>query len=291
MTRVKICGITRPADAEAAVDLGAWAVGLNHWEGSSRRIDPAVAAEIGQALKRRAEIVGVFVNPSLGEVADAAENAGLTMVQLHGEEGPSFCAEVARRTGAKVIKAVRVRSAADVRAAEAYRTDFHLLDSHVRDAQGGSGASFDWQLAAARHSKVPMILAGGLTPENVSEAVRVVRPYAIDVASGVESEPGVKDHERMRALFEAVQGAGLRGGVSVATPEKVEERFGPYGGRFVPETLIAALDELSAAWAEARADESFQKELLGPAARIRRPPDPALSGRTPLRAGRPHASI
>ena len=207
MTKVKICGITRPADAEAAVAHGAWAIGLNHWEQGKRLVDPAVAAEIGQAFKRQVEMVGVFVNPTLEDVVAAVENAELTMVQLHGTEGASFCGEVARRTGAKVIKAINVRSAADIKAAESYRTDFHLLDRFGRKYPGGTGTSFDWELARDRRSKIPMILAGGLAPDNVAEAIEIVRPFAIDVASGVESEPGIKDHEKLRALFEAVPGA------------------------------------------------------------------------------------
>jgi phosphoribosylanthranilate isomerase len=204
MTRVKICGVTRLADAEAAVALGAWAIGLNHWEGTPRRVDPTAAAEIGTAIKRRCEVAGVFVNPSLDEVAAAVENAQLTMVQLHGEEGPSFCAEVARRTGAKVIKALRVRSSADVQAAETYRVGYHLLDAHRTGVPGGTGESFDWELLAERRSKIPLILAGGLTPGNVAEAIGIAHPYAIDVASGVESAPGVKDPALLEALFKAV---------------------------------------------------------------------------------------
>jgi phosphoribosylanthranilate isomerase len=207
MTKVKICGVTRLGDAERAVELGAWAIGLNHWERSPRRVDPARAAEIGQAMKRRCEVAGVFVNPTLDEVAEAVENEDLTMVQLHGEEGPSFCDEVARRTGAKVIKALRVRSAADVKAADSFRTDFHMFDAHQAGTPGGTGESFDWELAAGRRSKVPLILAGGLRPENVAEAISVVRPFAVDVASGVESEPGIKDPVLLEALFEAVRGA------------------------------------------------------------------------------------
>jgi phosphoribosylanthranilate isomerase len=207
MTKVKICGVTRLGDAELAVELGAWAIGLNHWERSPRRVDPGRAAEIGQAMKRRCEVAGVFVNPTLDEVAEAVENEDLTMVQLHGEEGPSFCDEVARRTGAKVIKALRVRSAADVKAAESFRTDFHMFDAHQAGTPGGTGESFDWELAASRRSKVPLILAGGLRPENVAEAISVVRPFAVDVASGVESEPGIKDPALLEALFEAVRGA------------------------------------------------------------------------------------
>ena len=200
--KVKFCGITRIEDAREAVQLGAWAIGLNHWAGSPRRCDPASAIGISAELRRQVEIVGVFVNPTLDEVARIAEDESLAIVQLHGDEGPDFCREVARRTGCRVIKALRVRSGADVQAAEAFRTDYHLLDTHRPGARGGTGESFDWELVAERRSDVPMILAGGLNPENVAEAVSVVRPFAVDVASGVESRPGVKDHALMAAFAE-----------------------------------------------------------------------------------------
>jgi phosphoribosylanthranilate isomerase len=205
--RVKFCGITRFEDAQEAARLGAWAIGLNHWAQSPRRCDPAVAAEIGATLRRRLEVVGVFVNSSLDEIDAAAEDESLTMLQLHGDEGPAFCREAARRTGLKVIKAVRVRSAADVQAAAAYRTDFHLLDAHRPGVPGGSGESFDWELVANRLSDVRLILAGGLTPSNVGEALAIVRPFAVDVASGVEAAPGVKDHALMAAFAERARGA------------------------------------------------------------------------------------
>ena len=201
--RVKFCGITRVEDAREAVRLGAWAIGLNHSERSPRRCDPATALAISSELRRQAEIVGVFVNASLPELATAVEDEQLTMVQLHGDEGPSFCAEAARRTGCKVIKALRVRSAADIQAAEAFRTDFHLFDAHRLGTRGGTGESFDWELLARRRSSVPMILAGGLDPGNVAEAIAVVRPYAVDVASGIETSPGIKDHDLMAACAEA----------------------------------------------------------------------------------------
>jgi phosphoribosylanthranilate isomerase len=203
--RVKFCGITRLEDALEAARLGAWAIGLNHYPGSPRFCEPAAAVEISAAVKRRVEVAGVFVNPALDELVAAAENASLTMLQLHGGEGAAFCREAARRTGCKVIKAIRVRSTADVRAAEAFRTDFHLLDAFQPGTRGGTGASFDWELLADRRSEVPLILAGGLGPENVDEAVAVVRPYAVDVASGVESEPGIKDHALMAAFLERAQ--------------------------------------------------------------------------------------
>jgi phosphoribosylanthranilate isomerase len=200
--RVKFCGITRLEDAHEAARLGAWAIGLNHWADSPRRCDPDVAVEIGSALKRRLEVVGVFVNPSLAEVIAAAENESLSMLQLHGDEGPAFCREVARRTGCKVIKAMRVRSAAEVQAAAAYRVDFHLFDAHHPARPGGTGESFDWELVATHDSDVPVILAGGLRPDNVAEAITTARPHAVDVASGVESAPGVKDHPAMAAFVE-----------------------------------------------------------------------------------------
>jgi phosphoribosylanthranilate isomerase len=202
MTRVKICGITNLEDAEEAVRLGAWAIGLNHHPESPRFCEPGVAAEIGAALKRRCEVVGVFVNPTLDDVARAADEEQLTMLQLHGDEGPAFCSEAARRTGCRVIKALRVRSGADVQAAETYRTDFHMLDAHTPGAAGGTGESFDWELAAGRRSNVPLILAGGLTPDNVSEAIGIAHPFAVDVASGVEASPRRKDPARLAAFFE-----------------------------------------------------------------------------------------
>ncbi len=205
--RVKICGLTNITDAREAVRLGAWAIGLVHHPQSPRRCEPQAAAEIGAELRRRCEVAGVFVNPTLGEVEAAAVNAGLSIVQLNGEEGPSFCIEVARRTGAKVIKAIHVSSAAEVHGAAVYRTDFHMFDSRSGDLRGGTGRAFDWELLAGRRPEVPAILAGGLTAENVAEAVEVADPYAVDVASGVEAEPGRKDHALLAAFFAAASGA------------------------------------------------------------------------------------
>ena len=204
--KVKFCGITRIEDAREAVRLDAWAIGLNHWPHSPRRCDPGTAVEISAELRRVVEIVGVFVNPTLDEVARAAEDESLAMVQLHGDEGPDFCREVARRTGCKVIKAVRVRSTADVLGVQAFRTDYHLFDAHQPGTPGGTGESFDWELIGARRSEVPAILAGGLTPDNVAEAISITGPDAVDVASGIEAAPGIKDHELMAAF---ARNAGL----------------------------------------------------------------------------------
>jgi len=208
--RVKICGITNLDDAAEAVRLGAWAIGLIRHGESPRHVEAAEAAAIAAAFRRKCQVVGVFVNPELEEVGRAVEDAALTMVQLNGEEGPSFCAEVARRTGVKVVKAIHVASAADIHAAEAFRTDLHLFDRRGSGGQwGGSGESFDWGLMRERRSDVPAIVAGGLRPENVAEAISVTHPYAVDVASGVEAEPGRKDHAAMSAFFEAAKAASV----------------------------------------------------------------------------------
>jgi phosphoribosylanthranilate isomerase len=206
--RVKFCGITNLDDAAEAVRLGAWAIGLIHFDGSPRDVDRGVAAEVAAAFRRKCEVVGVFVNPTLDEVARAVEDEGLTMVQLNGAEGASFCAEVARRTGLKVAKAIHVASAADIHAAEAFRTDFHLFDRRGKGMWGGTGESFDWELLHDHRSEIPAILAGGLRPENVAEAIRITHPYAVDVAGGVELEPGRKDHAAMAAFFEAANSVG-----------------------------------------------------------------------------------
>jgi phosphoribosylanthranilate isomerase len=143
--RIKFCGITSLDDARLAVEAGAWALGTILWPGSARRCDPAEAARIA-GLRRQAEIAGVFVNQPLDEVCGLADGIGLSLVQLHGDEGPSYCAEVARRTGAKVIKAARVAAGSDVQAMEAFHTDYHLLDTHRPGHFGGTGETFDWEL-------------------------------------------------------------------------------------------------------------------------------------------------
>ena len=201
VTRVKVCGITRLEDAELAASLGAWALGFILWPGSKRHAEEAVAAGIARRVRRRVELVGVFVNPTLDEVARAVDAIGLSHVQLHGDEGPVFATEVARRTGAKVIKAARVASGADLQSLERFRTDFHLLDTKVEGMRGGSGQAWDWSLAAQRRSKIPMILSGGLTADNVADGIAATHPYAVDVASGVEAEPGVKDHAKLEAFM------------------------------------------------------------------------------------------
>ena len=212
MTRVKVCGITRLEDAELAASLGAWALGFILWPHSPRAAEEAVAAGIARQVRRRVDLVGVFVNPTLDEVAHAVDAIGLTHVQLHGDEGPVFATEAARRTGAKIITAARGATAADLQALERFRTDFHLLDTKVEGKRGGSGESWDWSLAAQRRSKIPAILSGGLTADNVAEGIAAVKPYAVDVASGVEASPGVKDHAKLEAFMAVASPA--RAGIS-----------------------------------------------------------------------------
>lgn len=207
--KVKICGLTSLHDAELASELGAWALGMIFYERSPRRCSPAEAERIAAALRRRAELCGVFVNAPLERVVALGEDLGLTLLQFNGDEGPSFCAEAARRTGARVIKAAQVSGPGDVRDLERFHVDFHLLDARAKDPRkralrGGTGETFDWELVRARRSRVPLILSGGLDPGNVGEAIARVRPYAVDVASGTEAAPGRKDPERLRAFFDAV---------------------------------------------------------------------------------------
>jgi phosphoribosylanthranilate isomerase len=205
---VKICGVTRSEDAELAADLGAWAVGTIFFPDSPRACDPAVAEAIGADLKRRVELVGVFVNSSLDEVAQLADRCGLTILQLHGDEGPSYCREAARRTGCRVMKAVSVKDAASMRRVRAFReVDLHLLDAHSPDVRGGSGRTFDWELARSHRGRIPVVLSGGLDPGNVGDAIAAVHPYAVDSASGTEAEPGVKDPAKVEALIAAARAA------------------------------------------------------------------------------------
>lgn len=204
VTRVKICGITNMEDARLAADLGAWALGLILWPESPRACPDDAAEAIGQAMRREREVVGVFVNATLDEVALSADRFSLTTLQLHGDEGPAYCREAARRTGTKVMKAVRVSDAASVRDLGAFHTDFHMLDAHVPGSRGGTGHTFDWELARVHRPGVPLVLSGGLTPDNVREAIRAVEPFAVDTASGTEASPGRKDPAKLRAFFQAV---------------------------------------------------------------------------------------
>lgn len=190
--------------------MGAWALGMILYEGSPRRCSLEAASSICDSLRRRAELCGVFVNEHLDDVVGTARELGLTMIQLHGDEGPAYCLEAGRRSGAKVVKARQVSTPGDVREIERYRVDFHLLDARSRrqaGLRGGTGETFDWTLVSGRRSRVPLILSGGIEAGNAARAVAAVHPFALDSASGTESSPGHKDLGRMAALFAAVSEA------------------------------------------------------------------------------------
>lgn len=201
-TRVKVCGLTDPEDAALAVELGAWAVGLIFWRPSPRSVRSAAAERVAAVARRRALVTGVFLDHPLDEIVRLHDRIGFDMVQLHGAEGPAFGDAVARRTGAKVLKAMRVADAGDVQALHAFRTaDLHLVDAPARTHE------LDRRLLRGRHSEVPLVLAGGLRPDNVAEAIAEVEPYAVDTASGTEGDaPGRKDPQKLEAFFAAVAG-------------------------------------------------------------------------------------
>jgi phosphoribosylanthranilate isomerase len=214
MTSVKICGVSDPADARRVADLGAWALGMIFWPQSPRACSLEAAELMGAEQHRRLELTGVFVNATLDEVAETADRCKLSLLQLHGEEGPAYCREAARRTGAKVMKAARVRTGAQVHDLGRFATDFHLLDAYSPRAPGGTGESFDWELVRLHPRTPPVVLSGGLTPDNVGGAIESALPFGVDVASGTEAQPGRKDPAKLEAFFAAVEAADLRIGAA-----------------------------------------------------------------------------
>jgi len=201
--RVKICGITSVDDAEMCVEAGADAIGLNFWSGSVRACSETTARQIARAVAGRTLLVGVFVDASADELARVRAAVGLGCLQLHGEESP----ELVQHFLPHAYKALRVRDGSAVEAAARFPGAHILLDAYVAGLPGGTGATFDWSVAAivARHRK--LTLAGGLTPDNVAEAVRVVAPYCVDTASGVESSPGIKSAALVRAFISEARSA------------------------------------------------------------------------------------
>ena len=200
--RIKICGITRAEDALEAVRLGADALGFNFFRSSKRYISPAAAAGIVARLRPFVTTVGVFVNQPEAELRAIAAESGIQVFQLHGDEPPDLCA----RLPLPVVKAIAVDQVKTLSSLLSYEVSAFLLDTPSRGF-GGSGVPFDWSLAEGVSEVAPVILAGGLTPENVAEAIRAVHPYAVDVASGVESAPGEKDPARMARFIDAARGA------------------------------------------------------------------------------------
>jgi phosphoribosylanthranilate isomerase len=203
MTRVKvkICGVRTIDEAQAVVDAGADALGFNFWPASARYIEPRVAREVITNLTPTVCTVGVFVNEEANRIVDIASELGLSAVQLHGDESPEFCG---RLGSIKTIKAIRVGQDFDLSVIEKYRVSMVLLDSSIEGSYGGTGRKFDWQIAIEAKRLAPIILAGGLTTENVWDAIAQVRPAAIDVCSGVEAEPGRKDLDKLRRFMTVV---------------------------------------------------------------------------------------
>lgn len=201
-TRVKICGVTNVADALAAAEAGADMIGLNFYEKSPRYLTVAQAVEISRALPPFVMRVGVFVNPEEALVTRAIGECNLSLLQFHGDETSEFCTQFSLMS----IKALRVRDAESLKALANFQTDAFLLDAHSKSGLGGTGEQFNWdQAVEAQKFGKPIFLAGGLTPENVAEAVRKVRPFAVDVSSGVEISPGKKNHAKMKAFIAAAK--------------------------------------------------------------------------------------
>ncbi len=206
MVRVKICGITNEEDALAAVEAGAEALGFNFYRRSPRYVTPGEARRIVERLPERVLCVGVFVNEDASEVRRVVAEAGLGAAQLHGDESADYCRGLG---GGMTIKALRVGEGFDLGRVAQFGTDAVLLDAFSGEAFGGTGRTFDWDVARRACGLVPkLFLAGGLTPSNVAEAVRAVRPLAVDVCSGVETAPGRKSPSLVKNFIEAARGGG-----------------------------------------------------------------------------------
>lgn len=203
-TRIKVCGITSIDDALAAIDCGAQYLGFNFYRPSPRYIEPAAARGIIDALPAGVIPVGVFVNePGPESVIELLEASGASMAQLHGDESPEYCRGVGPE---RVIRALRAGPAFDPDTALEYPADAILLDAFDKKLYGGTGRTADWSVAAEVAKRVRLFLAGGLSPDNVAEAIRTVRPFAVDLNSGVEAAPGVKDHVKLRELKKVMEG-------------------------------------------------------------------------------------
>jgi phosphoribosylanthranilate isomerase len=205
---VKICGITSPEDAAAAVEAGAGAIGLNFWRGSPRFVEDQRAREILAAVPKQTLCVGVFVNAHPLVVTETLSELGLNMVQLHGDEKVGSWSEIDPR---RIVRAIRVFDDASMKEALAWEPGFFIYDAHVQSF-GGGGVQAPWPVIA-HGARRPFLLAGGLSPENVAEGIRAVRPNGVDVASGVESAPGRKDRERLRSFVAAAREAAEAAGV------------------------------------------------------------------------------
>ncbi|MGO9590732.1 MAG: phosphoribosylanthranilate isomerase [Candidatus Acidiferrales bacterium] len=202
--KVKICGITNWVDARRAVAEGADLLGFNFYTGSPRYVEPAKAKRIVSRLPKKISVVGVFVNESEQTMLEIARTVGLDALQLHGDETPAMVARLKRSF--PVIKAIRVKQSLAVGQLQTYKAATALLlDGFDTQRRGGTGKTFDWEIARRAKKYGRVFLAGGLTPENVGEAIRAARPYAVDVCSGVEARPGKKDPARVKRLMRAAK--------------------------------------------------------------------------------------
>ncbi len=201
--KIKICGLTNLEDALMAVDMGADMLGFNFYTGSKRHIEVGDALDIINKIPTFVDTVGIFVNPTMEEIRNIAEQGFLNWIQLHGDESTEFC-ESLRWLHARTIKAIRVHSENDIESADSFYTDAILFDASVPGEYGGTGHSFDWKQLI--HTNRRTFLAGGITPDNAVQAVET-GVFAIDVCSGIESKPGKKDYLMMRQLFENIRHA------------------------------------------------------------------------------------
>ena len=195
--KVKVCGMTSLKDALVAVEVGADAVGFIFYKKSPRSVTMKTVREIVLELPPFVDTVGVFVDETAEQVNKIADYCNLDIIQLHGDESPTFCKKIRR----KVIKAFRIKDMQSVKKISNFQVSGFLLDTFSEKLHGGTGKVFDWNLALPAKKFGPVIMAGGLTPNNVQQAVRQIRPYGVDVCSGVESEPGIKDHKKVRAFL------------------------------------------------------------------------------------------
>lgn len=200
-TKIKICGITNMEDAQAAADFGADALGFIFYKESKRYVDPQVVKSIISSLPPFITTVGVFVNQALDEISQIKKTTGIQVAQLHGDETSEFASSLS----IDVIKVIRVKDKSDLDKVAQYSAQAILFDTYSDQEYGGTGESFDWEILNNLLSEKKIILSGGLNPENVLEAVQIVRPYAVDVSSGVEDTPGKKDHTKIKKFIGAIK--------------------------------------------------------------------------------------
>ncbi|GJQ60020.1 MAG: phosphoribosylanthranilate isomerase [Candidatus Scalindua sp. AMX11] len=202
MTRIKICGITNVEDATIAIDYGTDAIGFVFAE-SKRKVSKEKVRDIVHKLPPFVTLVGLFVNETAKNIEDICKYCGLNTIQLHGNEPPDFLRDLKQF---KIIKAFRIKNEEDIGQVQNYQADALLLDGYAENQRGGTGTTFDWKIVGKAKTSIPIIIAGGLTHINVSEAIHISKPYGVDVSSGVEMRPGKKDKHLIRKFIDTVKG-------------------------------------------------------------------------------------